>query len=111
LRGDYDPLQHWPFLCPVTFTLIEQRNDELAENGECAHAQTHTSARTAAVTVLRPVATKKNRPFLGRPTGERNPSFGVQKFVSLSDMKSKMFIRDDTIFVRVDIDTSDLPPI
>ncbi len=63
------------------------------------------------MTVLRPVSTKKNRPFLGRPTGERNPSFGVQKFVSLSDMKSKMFIKDDTIFVRVDIDTCDLAPI
>jgi len=93
LKGEYDALLHWPFLCPITFTLIEQRRDDKVKN---------------AVHVLRPAATKKNRPFLGRPFGARNPSFGVQQFVELNEMRTRSYVRDDAIFIRVDIDTSDL---
>ena len=33
LKGDYDALLQWPFLCPITFTLIEQRRDAQREDG------------------------------------------------------------------------------
>uniref|UniRef100_A0A914X918 MATH domain-containing protein n=1 Tax=Plectus sambesii TaxID=2011161 RepID=A0A914X918_9BILA len=97
LRGEHDSLLHWPFACQVTFTMIDQKPS--------------TEQRENVVVSLKPNITKENRPFLGRPSGERNPSFGIQKFVSLEDMKTKDFVKDDTCFVRVDLNIEDVPKI
>ena len=56
LKGDYDALLAWPILTPIKFTLIDQSPSVIESND--------------AIHVLRPTATKKNRPFLGRPSGE-----------------------------------------
>lgn len=44
---------------------------------------------------------KENRPFLGRPSGERNASFGAQKFCELGMLEKLDYIRDDTMFIKV----------
>jgi hypothetical protein len=72
---------------------------------------TKTKLVIAAVANLKPNITNENRPFIGRPTGDRNPSFGIQKFVSLDDMKDKEFVKHDTCFIRVDLDIEDVPKL
>ena len=39
--------------------------------------------------------------FLGRPVGERNASFGVQRFLDLDILQTLSYIKDDNIFIKV----------
>ncbi len=61
----------------------------------------------AVVRFVKPNTCKENRAFVGRPLGERNPSFGVQQFVSLHEMKEGGFVRDDVVFVKITVDNTD----
>jgi len=54
---------------------------------------------------FQPNTIKDNKPFLGRPVGERNASFGAQKFVELAVLDTFDYVRDDVIFVKVDMDS------
>ncbi|XP_074642412.1 TNF receptor-associated factor 4-like [Tubulanus polymorphus] len=94
MRGDYDPLLTWPFSHRITFTLIDQCQDP--------------AARRNIQYSIKPNTCKENRPFLGRPSSERNASFGAQKFIELDIMNTLDYIRDDTIFIKVSIDTEEI---
>ena len=93
-RGDYDPLLLWPFGHRISFTLIDQCQDP--------------SARRNVTYSVKPNTVKDNRPFLGRPTGERNASFGAQKFVEREVMGTLDYVRDDTIYIKVEIENDDM---
>lgn len=48
--------------------------------------------------------------FLGRPKTERNPAFGIRTFVDLKLMgKDGSFVVNDSCFIRVDVDLTDIP--
>lgn len=89
-KGEYDALLPWPFCHRCTFTLIDQCQDP--------------AARRNISYTIKPNVCKENKPFLGRPLGERNASFGTQKFIPLNTMKTLDYIRDDTMFIKVHID-------
>ncbi|XP_071486784.1 TNF receptor-associated factor 4-like [Diadema antillarum] len=89
-RGEYDALLPWPFSHRITFTLIDQCQDPTARRNISYN--------------IKPNPCKENKPFLGRPLGERNASFGTQKFVPLNMIKTLDYIRDDTMFVKVQVD-------
>jgi TNF receptor-associated factor 4 len=97
LKGDYDVLLSWPFSHRVTFTLLDQCQDP---------AGRHNISYT-----VKPNTTKENRPFLGRPTSERNASFGAQKFCELSLLEKLDYVRDDIMFIKVQVDTEDMTPL
>ena len=42
-----------------------------------------------------------NLPFLGKPTAETNPAFGILSFASLDLLETRDYVRDDVIFLRV----------
>ena len=93
-KGEFDSLLSWPFNHKVTFTLLDQ-------------CPTIESRRHLSYTI-KPNTCKENIPFLGRPTGERNASFGAQKFVELEVLQSLDYILDDTIFIKVEIDSENM---
>uniref|UniRef100_A0A914WZY5 Uncharacterized protein n=1 Tax=Plectus sambesii TaxID=2011161 RepID=A0A914WZY5_9BILA len=97
LKGDYDVLLSWPFSHRVTFTLLDQCQDPAGR-----HNITYT---------VKPNTTKENRPFLGRPTSERNASFGAQKFCELGLLEKLDYVRDDVMFIKVQVDTEDMTPL
>ncbi|ELU13993.1 hypothetical protein CAPTEDRAFT_159010 [Capitella teleta] len=90
-RGDYDALLVWPFCHRLTFTLIDQCPDS---------ATRHDVSYT-----IRPNTCNENLPFLGRPTAERNASFGAQKFAQLEMLKMHDYVKDDCMFIKVTIDS------
>ncbi|KAI3378311.1 hypothetical protein SNEBB_007157 [Seison nebaliae] len=93
-RGDYDSLLTWPFSYRITFTLIDQSEDP--------------ASRRNMPYSIKPNICRENQPFLGRPTGERNASFGAQKFIDLDTVRmSNDYVRDDIIYVRVTIDVDE----
>ena len=93
-RGDYDALLVWPFSHRVTFTLIDQCED--IEN------------RRHITYSIKPNACKENKPFLGRPITDRNASFGAQKFTDVDTMATLEYIKDDSIYIKVEIDNEDM---
>ena len=96
-RGEYDSLLEWPFGHKVNLTLVDQGSD--------------FAARRNVVYVIKPNTVKENRPFLGRPNQDRNASFGAQKFVELTTLKSFDYIKDNTIYIKVSVDLTDVPAI
>ncbi|CAF0991009.1 unnamed protein product [Rotaria sp. Silwood1] len=93
-RSDYDALLSWPFSHRVTFTLLDQCED--------------IDNRRPIVYSVKPNICKENKPFLGRPVTERNASFGAQKFTEVDTMTSFEYIKDDTIFIKVEIDNEEM---
>jgi TNF receptor-associated factor 4 len=93
-KGEFDSLLSWPFSHKITVTLLDQCED--------------ISARRHVSYTIKPNTCKENSPFLGRPTGERNASFGAQKFVELDVLSSLDYVVDDTIFIKVEIDSDEM---
>ncbi len=93
-RGDYDSFLVWPFSHRVTFTLLDQCEDP--------------DNRRHITYTVKPNTCKENKPFLGRPITERNASFGAQKFTDVDTLASLEYIKDDAIFIKVEIDNEEM---
>ncbi len=89
-KGEYDPLLAWPFVHRIVLTLIDQQEIQ-AQARSIQH-------------VIKPNNCKENMSFLGRPLGDRNTPFGVQKFISLDALKAQKYILDNAIFIKVEVD-------
>ena len=87
LRGEYDTILSWPFQRKVTFTLIDQQEDE--------------EKRENVVRSFLPP--KESFP---RPTSNSKSSSGYRDFVSHEKLKEKRFIVDDTIFLQVKVEAN-----
>uniref|UniRef100_A0A1I8G0B1 TNF receptor-associated factor n=2 Tax=Macrostomum lignano TaxID=282301 RepID=A0A1I8G0B1_9PLAT len=96
-KGENDALLAWPFAYKLTFQLIDQCED--------------VSARKNIVYTVTPNPCKENRPFLGRPLGERNASFGAARFAELEAIGKLDYIKDDTMYVKVTVDLENLLPL
>uniref|UniRef100_F1L6A6 TNF receptor-associated factor 1 n=1 Tax=Ascaris suum TaxID=6253 RepID=F1L6A6_ASCSU len=90
MRGEYDALLEWPFTHKVVITLMDQNPD--------------LDARNDIEYVIQPTPIAAHKPFLDRPIGERNASFGAVRFCELSIVER--YIRDDVMFLKVNVDNS-----
>ncbi|XP_014344042.2 TNF receptor-associated factor 3 isoform X1 [Latimeria chalumnae] len=89
MRGEYDALLPWPFKQKVTLMLLDQG-----------------STRRHLGDAFKP---DPNSSSFKRPTGEMNIASGCPLFVAQTVLESGPYIKDDTIFIKVIVDTSDLP--
>ena len=92
-RGEHDALLRWPFDSSVTFTLIDQSSNP--------------AGRRNVTYTIKPNPVKANLQFLGRPSSEKNASFGSQKFMDLKLIKTRDYVKDDTIFIKVDVESGE----
>ncbi|KAK2155149.1 hypothetical protein LSH36_247g01074 [Paralvinella palmiformis] len=90
VRGEYDALLKWPFSLPLTISLLDHNKNP--------------SKRKDHHQVLRPNACVENMPFLKRPTSSRNPAFGLVRFIRLDKFKEFEYVKNDTLFVKVQAD-------
>lgn len=93
-QSQNDAVLQWPFGHKIKLTLLSQAEDPLQ--------------RKDVTFVVKPNLTKENKPFVGRPQTERNAAFGARSFVALSMMEQMKFIKDDCIFIRVDVDMENM---
>ncbi|XP_068689741.1 TNF receptor-associated factor 3-like [Montipora foliosa] len=84
MRGDFDAILSWPFKQKVTFTLIDQEknNDHLDS--------------------FRP---RDDDTSWRRPRSTRNVGSGMPVFILHENLSSGGYIRDDTMYIRAQIDT------
>ena len=87
MRGQYDALLRWPFRQKVTFMLMDQDNVE------------------HVIDAFRP---DPNSSSFQRPRRETNIASGRPMFLSLTELNNHAYVRDDTMFIKVIVDTTDL---
>ncbi|XP_078000771.1 TNF receptor-associated factor 3-like [Glandiceps talaboti] len=88
MRGDYDQLLTWPYRQKVTLVLMDQ----------------DTGRRNLSDT-FRPDPTSSS---FKRPTSDMNIASGCPLFVSQSVLETPTYVKNDTLFIKVIVDTSDL---
>ncbi|XP_028829526.1 TNF receptor-associated factor 5 isoform X2 [Denticeps clupeoides] len=91
MRGDFDSLLPWPFQQLVTLSVLDQ-----------SVARNHISMSFSPDT--------ENSSF-HRPRTDTNKASGYHLFVSHANLeapKNAVYIRDDTLFIRVKVDTTGL---
>uniref|UniRef100_A0A8R1V3I5 MATH domain-containing protein n=1 Tax=Pristionchus pacificus TaxID=54126 RepID=A0A8R1V3I5_PRIPA len=90
-RGDNDAMLGWPFRCPITFTVLNQKGHENVTQ------------------TLIPKPLPENEPFLGRPSADRNPAFGLQRLIKMDEMRNgKGFVVHDTCFIKIDVNIAEV---
>ena len=87
MRGEYDALLRWPFRQKVTFMLLDRNNVE------------------HVIDSSRP---DPNSSSFQRPRRETNIASGCPTFCPLSELNDHAYVRDDTMFLKVIVDTTDL---
>ncbi len=87
MRGQYDALLRWPFRQKVTFMLMDQDNVE------------------HVIDAFRPDPSSSS---FQRPRRETNIASGCPTFCPLSELNNHAYVKDDTMFIKVIVDTSDI---
>ncbi|XP_070532241.1 TNF receptor-associated factor 2-like [Ptychodera flava] len=89
MKGENDAILRWPFQQKVTFMWIDQSN------------------REHMIDAFRP---DPNSSSFKRPTGDMNIASGCPLFMPLTmlDDGKHAYVKDDTAFLRITIDTSDI---
>ncbi|KAM4772372.1 TNF receptor-associated factor 5 [Rhinophrynus dorsalis] len=91
MRGEFDSLLSWPFKQKVTLMLLDQ-------SGKKNH-------------IIDVFKADPNSSSFKRPDGEMNIASGCPRFVSHSQLenpKSGCYIKDNTLFIKVAVDLTDL---
>ncbi|XP_034051477.1 TNF receptor-associated factor 3 [Thalassophryne amazonica] len=89
MKGEYDALLPWPFKQKVTLMLMDQGPSK-KHLGDAFKPDPNSSS-------------------FRRPVAEMNIASGCPLFVSQTILETGSYIKDDTIFIKVTVDTSDLP--
>lgn len=90
MKGEYDAILPWPFKQNVDFVLMDQDDDK--------------SNRQNKVWKL---SCERNSDYFQRPNKAKSLGFGCPKFVSLDTLKTRNYIRDQTIFIKIEVESSD----
>jgi TNF receptor-associated factor 3 len=88
MKGDYDALLPWPFRQKVTLMLLDQ-----------------DTGRRNLSDSFRPDPASSS---FGRPTTEMNIASGCPLFVSQSVLSDPTYVKDNVMFIKVIVDTSDV---
>lgn len=90
MKGEYDAILPWPFKQNVDFVLIDQDDD--------------VSNRQNKIWKL---SCERNSDYFKRPNKSKSLGFGCPKFVALETLRSRNFIRDQTLFIKIEVEPTD----
>ena len=85
MKGEFDAILQWPFTHKVSFRLINQHHGR------------------DIVDVFQPDPLSSS---FQRPKTDMNVASGCPRFISLTDLHHGGFIEEDTVFIKVKVDTS-----
>ena len=87
MKSDYDAMLPWPFHKKVTITLIDQQQEEKDK-----------------MNIVESLITGPEFKNFARPEADSNIARGFPAFVSHTDLRTRRYVVDDTIFIQVQID-------
>ncbi|KAL9958446.1 hypothetical protein ACROYT_G035458 [Oculina patagonica] len=85
MKGEYDSLLPWPFHHKVTFRLLDQEG------------------QLDVTDSFRP---DPNSSSFKRPTSDMNIASGCPTFISHSTLRTRGYVRDDILFIKITVDTA-----
>lgn len=85
MKGEFDNILQWPFIHKVTFRLVSPNTNR------------------DIVDTFQPEPTSSS---FKKPKTDMNIASGCPRFIPHSDLKEKGFVKDDTIFIKCEVDTS-----
>ena len=85
MRSDHDGMLPWPFKETLAFSVIDQQDDK-----QC---------RIDDVKVLDP----EGEVQFQRPQQDQNEGFGYNKFISHSKLRTRKYIKDNTMYIQVQV--------
>lgn len=91
VRGKFDALLPWPYSTKIVFTLMDQRHEE--------------DERRNIVMDIIPDTTLEG---WQRPETDQNPGVGIWTFAKHENIKNRGFLKDDEIFLKVEVEPFDL---
>lgn len=90
MKGEYDAILPWPFKQNVDFVLMDQDDD--------------VNNRQNKVWKL---SCERNSDYFKRPNKSKSLGFGCPKFVSLETLRTKNYIKDQTLFIKIEVEPTD----
>ena len=87
MRGDFDALLRWPFRQKVTMMLLDQDNVE------------------HVIDAFRPDPSSSS---FQKPRRQSNIASGCPLFCPLSELNTHAYVQDDTMFLKIIVDTVDI---
>ncbi|XP_065069784.1 TNF receptor-associated factor 3-like [Rhopilema esculentum] len=90
-QGEFDALLKWPFKQKVFFTLLDQ-----GKNSSPAQHRTEELLGDRSSTSFH------------RPKSESNPGWGFPKFISIEKLMSGTYIKDDCMFIKIEVEQFDV---
>ena len=90
MKGEYDAVLPWPFKQNVDFVLMDQDDD--------------VNNRQNKVWKL---SCERNSDYFKRPNKSKSLGFGCPKFVSLETLRTKNYIKDQTLFIKIEVEPTD----
>ncbi|XP_064619691.1 TNF receptor-associated factor 4-like isoform X2 [Lineus longissimus] len=95
LPGEYDTLLEWPFKLPVSFFLIDQ-----------------TSKLDSRTDIMESFVPDPSWKHFQKPGKEDNSlGFGYPKFVPHETIRTRHYLKEDSLFVKIEVDTSRMCPL
>ena len=85
MKSDHDGMLSWPFKKRLVFSVIDQQDDK-----QC---------RIDHIEVLNP---EGEVPFQ-RPQQDENEGLGYQKLISHSKLRTRRYIKDNTVYIQVQL--------
>ena len=86
MKSDYDAMLPWPFHKKITFTLIDQQQDEKDKKN-----------------IVMSFEADPELINFERPKADSNIGRGFHEFVSHNDLRTRRYVVDDIIFIQVKI--------
>ena len=86
MKSEHDAILSWPFKKKCTFTLIDQQDDE-EERKNIVHT-----------------LTPEGQDSFKKPREKENTGCGFPSFVSHATLRTRKYIKDDTVFITVSIE-------
>ena len=87
MKSDYDAMLPWPFHKKVTFTLIDQQDEEREKRN-----------------IVKSCISDPKLDFFARPEAESGIGWGSNIFVSHADLRTRRYVVDDVILIQVKLD-------
>ncbi|XP_033736033.1 TNF receptor-associated factor 3-like [Pecten maximus] len=89
MKGDFDALLPWPFKQQVTFMLMDQE--------------------TRSQNLSKVLNSNRDAVSFKRPDSKMNVTSGFPHFVERSKLETRTYLQEDTIFLMIKVDTTNLP--
>ena len=90
MRSDHDGMLPWPFKETLAFSVIDQQDDK-----QC---------RIDHVKVLAP----EGQVQFQRPQEDQNEGLGYLNFISHSKLRTRKYIKDNTVYIQVQVQINEL---